>query len=288
MPKKKEAMTSPQSDNETDELPIDAENLYTVETIVQHKIGKLFYFIHWAGYSDDDNSWEAEENVFCDDLVEDYFKKLGTTRDEVIALATSDKRKRGSLNGKRQADISYSQQTEEEGFDEKETKLLRKNLDDTPSSAKKGENGGNKRSAEDAILDTFEEKPAKQSRTVAPAAENGGVNGRAKGRNGSEANDEMTPKKALAKRKTQKPPGEEQDDDLLEFGIEISKDAVGKDSWEEWVTKIETVEQKKDGLMVFLHWKDGTRSVHDSKVTKKAIPNMMIDFYEAHLRFKSP
>ncbi|KAI8803812.1 hypothetical protein BJ742DRAFT_827542 [Cladochytrium replicatum] len=251
--------------------------------------GKLLFFIHWSGYSDDDNSWEAEENVFCDDLVEDYFKKLGTTRDEVIALATSDKRKRGSLNG-RKGEISYSQQAEEEGFDEKETKLLRKNLDDTRSTAKKSENGQNKRSAKDAGLESTEEKPPKQSRTAAPSAESGWANGKSKGQNGSEVNDEKTPKKDSipARRKAAKPPREEQDDDLLEFGIEISKDAVGQDNWEEWVTKIETVEQKKDGLMVFLHWKDGTRSVHDSKVTKKAIPNMMIDFYEAHLRFKSP
>lgn len=51
------------------------ENLYQVQSIVGKRDlrGKIYYQVHWKGYSKEYDSWEPEENlVSCDELIEEY------------------------------------------------------------------------------------------------------------------------------------------------------------------------------------------------------------------------
>jgi chromobox protein 1 len=52
-----------------------ADDIYVVEKILAKRIsetGQVEYFLKWFGYTEEDATWEPEENVFCKDLIEQY------------------------------------------------------------------------------------------------------------------------------------------------------------------------------------------------------------------------
>ena len=68
-----EKAEEPKAEGESEGEEEDAE--YKVEAILEVKKvrGKPQYLIKWEGYEDDENSWEPEENLDCQDLL-DAFK----------------------------------------------------------------------------------------------------------------------------------------------------------------------------------------------------------------------
>lgn len=50
--------------------------IYTVEKIVgkQTQKGKTKYLVKWDGYSNEENTWEPEENILCPVLILEYEK----------------------------------------------------------------------------------------------------------------------------------------------------------------------------------------------------------------------
>ncbi|KAL1710838.1 hypothetical protein EV121DRAFT_251096 [Schizophyllum commune] len=62
------------------------------------------------------------------------------------------------------------------------------------------------------------------------------------------------------------------------------------DSWEDLIASIETVEQhpdNPDGLMVYVTLKDGRRVRETSATAREKFPQLLIDFYESNLRWKT-
>ena len=55
----------------------DNEGEFTVEKIIDKRFdaaGIIQYLIKWKGYDEKDNSWEPIENLYCDDLIEEFEK----------------------------------------------------------------------------------------------------------------------------------------------------------------------------------------------------------------------
>ncbi|KAI7859342.1 chromo domain-like protein [Circinella umbellata] len=68
------------------------EEEYEVERILDHRRrgGKLQYEIKWKDYSDEDNTWENEANVFAIDLINTYWDSRGGQ--EALKAARSGKK----------------------------------------------------------------------------------------------------------------------------------------------------------------------------------------------------
>ena len=66
------------SDDEVDNDDDEEEEMYEVEKILDHKVdsrGRRRFLLKWKGYSNEDNTWEYEENLDCPKLLTEYLEK---------------------------------------------------------------------------------------------------------------------------------------------------------------------------------------------------------------------
>ncbi|EAY20210.1 hypothetical protein TVAG_021570 [Trichomonas vaginalis G3] len=72
------------------------EEIYEVEKIVDHKKqkdGTYVYYIKWKGYTDEDNTWEPEANLFSKQMIEGYWKEYNSKHPEAANATPKEKEK---------------------------------------------------------------------------------------------------------------------------------------------------------------------------------------------------
>jgi len=78
---KKRGDDSPVSKSMIDDEPAEVEEEaeeFIVEKILEKRIvaGRVEYLLKWKNFTDDDNTWEPEDNLGCPELIEEFERQL--------------------------------------------------------------------------------------------------------------------------------------------------------------------------------------------------------------------